>query len=112
MIRPHDNKYFVISKRELSRLQDNADRGQAGTAKDILHALYANQIDDAIVIRKQDVFAPPALDAYANAIQCVIEAVKEVDGYDPKKIKTLQRIADYFRMQAEDAYDMKRKLPD
>lgn len=118
-ILPYDEKYFVIKRTELMRLQRNVDEGRAGTAKDILRAININQIDDAVVIRKQDVFAPPALDAYANAIQCVIETLKEVGTQlslvEPDltlKAKTLQGIADYFRVQAEDAYDRKRKLPD
>lgn len=76
-------------------------------------------IDDAVVIRKQDVFAPPALEAYSNAIQCVIEALehtqKEYGVADPelaKQIVKLRLIADYFKAQADDAYDFQRGLPD
>jgi hypothetical protein len=108
---PHDDKYFVISKAELGRLQNNVAEGRAGTARDLMTALWVHQIQDAVVIRKQDVFAPPALDAYANAIQCVIEALQEAAADSPE-IKKLQKISDYFRMQAEDAYMIKRKLPD
>lgn len=73
--------------------------------------IYGEPLEDAVVIRKQDVFAPPALDAYANSIMVVIEALK-VTGSEPGLVPRLQKIADYFRAQAEDAYDMQRKLPD
>lgn len=77
------------------------------------------EINDAVVILKRDVFAPPALDAYCNAIICVIGALREaekelgvIDSGLTKKIESLSRIADYFKAQAEDSYDMDRKLPD
>ncbi|PYS90464.1 MAG: hypothetical protein DMF62_04695 [Acidobacteria bacterium] len=96
-----DEKYIVFNREEF----------------DFWHLKYLSDIDicepvrDAVVIRKQDVFAPPALDAYANAILVVVEALK-VTGSEPGLVPRLLKISDYFRLQAEDAYDMQRKLPD
>lgn len=67
---------------------------------------------DAVVIRRQDKFAPPALDAYANAIQCVLEMVGDDVKMDIETYSRLQQIADYFHEQAVAAWDAKRKLPD
>lgn len=71
-------------------------------------------LDDAVVIRRQDVFAAPALEAYANAIQCLIEAIDLVP-YDAdldKSKQSLRDIADYFHDQADRSYMIQRKLPD
>jgi hypothetical protein len=83
------------------------------------YMLEEQAIPDAIVIRKQDVFAPPALEGYANAIVCVIDSLKHaqkefgiIDADLAAEIASLQRIADYFKAQADDSYDFQRKLPD
>ena len=67
----------------------------------------AAELEDAVVIRRQDIFAPPALDAYANAMTCVIEA-----SADDRMRRQLQPIADYFHDQAAKAWTEERKLPD
>lgn len=71
-------------------------------------------VEDAVVIRRQDVFAPPALDAYANAIQCAIELLAK-DASEPHTFETmgrLQIIADHFHDQAAKAWTEPRKIPD
>ena len=74
------------------------------------------QVDDAVVIRRQDVFAPPALDAYANAIQTTLEALRAGDVAGevtvPAICARLQGIADYFSDQAAKSWTEQRKLPD
>lgn len=65
-------------------------------------------VEDAVVIRRQDKFAPPALDAYANAITMVIEA----GNLALPARQRLQQIADYFHDQAAKAWGESRKLPD
>ena len=82
----------------------------------------AQEIPDAVVIRRQDAFAPPALDAYANGIQAVIETFKAIqdqmfDGEPPlteftDQLNSLQEKADDFHQQAELAWGTQRKLPD
>jgi len=117
----NDSKYLVFKRAEMERwMESNASPG------------LPTPLPDAVVIRRQDVFAPPALDAYANAIQCVIEALLRVTSaseiiepnanvpgqedsiyFTPREVaKRLQDVADYFHMQASLAYDTERKLPD
>jgi hypothetical protein len=68
-------------------------------------------VADAVVIRRQDVFAPPALDAYANAIQTAIAVL--CNGEEPTgRTADLREIADYFHEQAVKAWEDKRKMPD
>jgi hypothetical protein len=76
--------------------------------------MLPDPIDDAVVIRRQDLFAPPALDAYANAIQIAntIASHAPVDERATHTMTRLQGIADYFHSQAEAAWLTERKLPD
>jgi hypothetical protein len=92
-----DNKYIVFKRSEWGQV--------AGPAQ---------EVEDAVVIRRQDVFAPPALDAYANAIQVVIETL-QLDASEPRTFELmgrLQYIADYFHDQAAKSWSEQRKLPD
>jgi hypothetical protein len=62
---------------------------------------------DAVVIRRQDVFAPPALDAYASSIRVAVDLMAPGPTRDH-----LKEIADYFHEQAVLAWDTQRKVPD
>lgn len=84
----------------------------APIAEEIQRQVAVAELYDAVVIRRQDVFAPPALDAYANAIQCVVETLKALDGWDGASVGHLEEVADYFHEQACKAWDSQRKLPD
>lgn len=112
-----DSKYLVWKRKDMETwMSSHPTKGMP------------SPLHDAVVIRRQDVFAPPALDAYANAIQCVIEALLKVQGevtdlsgdffklptqFTPDEVaKRLQDIADYFHGQATLAYDSHRKFPD
>lgn len=81
-------------------------------------ATVPKPIEDAVVIRRQDMFAPPALDSYSNSIQAAIEAVRAANGDQDiteeaaSNIKRLRDIADYFHDQASISWDTHRKLPD
>lgn len=69
------------------------------------------EIEDAVVIRRQDAFAPPALDAYANAITVALElmtyAITQCE-----QSEQLKDIADYFHQQAKMSWEANRKIPD
>lgn len=77
-------------------------------------------VADAVVIRRQDLFAPPALDAYANAIDVAISLTPyaEMENLDVdvpeafRRVLRLREVADYFHRQAVLAWDAERKLPD
>lgn len=73
-------------------------------------------IEDAVVIRRQDIFSAPALEAYANSILATVDAAAsfaEVPTAEIQaKLKKLRDIADYFHDQASEAWLTVRKLPD
>jgi len=94
-----DDKYVVFKKKEWAEANRHIRP-------------MPEPLEDAVVIRCQDVFAPPALDAYGNAILCVIEAMKKMPGADKERMEELQDIADYFHRRASDAWQVERKLPD
>lgn len=63
-------------------------------------------LDDAVVIRRQDLFASPCLATYASMIAMVAKSHG-----DAEVGKELQTIADYFEDQAQHAAAEGYKLP-
>lgn len=106
---PLEPKYAVLKWKDWQEL-NNALTNEAGWP-DIGEKFreVAIPIDDAVVIRRQDVFAPPALDAYANSMRIVLEGMDPMD----MRRENLQDVADYFADQAAQAWlTSDRKLPD
>jgi len=64
-------------------------------------------VPDAVVIRRQDKFASPALATYSSMIAVAVSLIE-----DDEKRKELLRVADYFEHQAQLAADEGHKLPD
>jgi hypothetical protein len=96
-------KYVVAKTEDFDRWWDDVGYGMPDL----------NVIPDAVVIRRQDIFAPPALDAYANGIRVAIEAMKSDNaGYNDKVVERLEDIAQYFHEQALLAWETDRKVPD
>lgn len=100
-----DEKYIVFKKEEWDSFR-----------KQFRPTSPPLPVEDAVVIRRQDMFAPPALDAYANAITVALTVLSEADGgadiYDAEIPKKLRDVADYFHEQAKLAWDLHRKIPD
>jgi hypothetical protein len=67
-----------------------------------------SDLEDATVIRGQDLFAAPALDAYA----AMIGIVMKFGGMTPETRKELQQAADYFHDRANESRDIAFKTPD
>lgn len=65
------------------------------------------ELYDAVVIRRQDLFASPCLATYANMIALVAKNISDAD-----QAKQLLLIADYFEHQAQLAAEEGFKLPD
>jgi hypothetical protein len=65
------------------------------------------EIPDAVVIRRQDKFASPALATYAAMIAVAVSLIE-----DPVQRTNLLQVADYFEHQAQLAADEGRKIPD
>jgi len=97
---PLDEKYVVFKLDDMQRFIDG---------ERILSAFGVQQVrlKDAVVIRRQDLFASPCLATYAAMIGLV--ASREAD---PKVKANLLDIADYFERQAELAAEEGFKLPD
>lgn len=113
-------KYVVFKVHEflnfLNKVNSLIDNGWAHDGGEIHKWMEDILIDDAVVIRRQDVFSPPAFDAYANSIMVTIEALKARgithEGNNPSMVDRLGGIADYFHAQADMAWDTDRKIPD
>lgn len=95
-----DNKYVVFKREDWDKAEGQED-----------WPWWENLVTDAVVIRRQDIFSAPALDAYANSIRAAL-AVLEHDGGPSVISGQLQDIADYFSEQAAKAWIEQRKLPD
>ena len=110
-----DSKYIVFKRADLDELVDEI---RESDPKDVGIALDSWRVDDAVVIRRQDMFSPPALDGYANTITAAVESIKAAydgDGLPPDVygvVRRLQGTADYFHSQALAAWDTDRKIPD
>lgn len=91
-----DDKYIVFKKDEWDKMYGTPAPHQV------------QPINDAVVIRRQDKFAAPALHTYAS----VLSAAAEVCPITDLRIN-LQRVADYFHEQAMLATEARfKKFPD
>lgn len=102
-----DDKYIVFKRNVWNKcITEMQDR----------HGVWPTPqpVEDAVVIRRQDVFAPPALDAYSNSILVALELMNEDNPLfaESARGKRLAEVAAYFHSQAATAWDANRKLPD
>lgn len=123
-----DDKYVVFKisdwldqRQEINKVSNNIGTANGHFLDDALSALDAARLDDAVVIRRQDMFSPPTLDSYSNTALVFVEALQTVrdllhDGGAAEAvdemIRNQQKRADYFHEQAALAWDAQRKLPD
>lgn len=113
-----DEKYIVFKRVDFAMLMNElySWNNLAWIGGEINKRLDEILIEDAVVIRRQDVFSPPALDMYANSILTAIDALQSYgimrDGNNPTAIDRLHDIAAYFHNQAEMAWGTDRKIPD
>lgn len=104
-----DEKYVVFKRSEFENLLDVHDAW----------GMEMMRLEDAVVIRRRDLFAAPALDTYANSITIAIDVMCGHDMPLDEAIEAsatigrLQEIADYFHDQARKSWETQsRKLPD
>ena len=98
-----NDKYVVLKREDWDRLYDEiVGRTAFTTANEI-----PTPLDDAVVIRRQDFFAGPALHSYAANIGLAAKLSKP----SPTS-RRLQTIADYFHEQAVLADEEGKKVPD
>lgn len=105
-----DEKYIVFKREDWDRYTSRSGCG-ANVAKALL------PLDDAVVIRTQDVFAAPALDGYANAIRTgmAIATLGPLENNaEANEIHwRLGEIADYFHDRACESWERgDKKIPD
>ena len=67
-------------------------------------------IEDAVVIRLQDTFAPGALWAYANSVATMLDVIDDY-GLQLDNKAELQQVHEYFVAMAVRADEVRRKLP-
>lgn len=96
------DKYITFKRDEFFQLL-----GELGAEVDISSSFTELEVKDAVVIRRQDVFAPIPLESYANSVRLAISLAEKGPVSD-----RLQGMADYFYEQATLSWTMNRKLPD
>jgi hypothetical protein len=97
-----DDKYITFKSEDFYTLLDRDSIGDAS----FYEKLKSIALADAVIIRRQDLFASPCLATYASMISLV--ASREAD---PDVRVDLMRVADYFEDQAKLAADEGYKLP-
>lgn len=100
---PQDNKYVVFKRSDWER------RCQVSG----LSLLPEMVVKDAVVIRRQDIAAPPILDAYANFYLSIRELLlsSPVTDETEEHIAKCQELAEYFHEQATASWSADRKFP-
>jgi hypothetical protein len=82
----------------------------------LLEALEDSVLDDAVVIRKQDVFAEAGLRAYASNIICTVEILENLPYasviVDTDTLDHMMEIADFFNGEADNSRGRTHKIPD
>lgn len=82
-----------------------------GNEKYIVTKTDGTPVDDAVVIRLKDPFAPTALYTYANTIMSLVELMEQ--WIDPQEHHRMIELADYFQAQAITSQTIQdKKLPD
>lgn len=110
-------KYIVFKRDDYDELIGDADEKEDGhVVSALIDQLDRVWLRDAVVIRRQDLFAAPALDTYANSITIAIDVLTKCQPGgedDTDVVKRLQEVADYFHEQAQKSWETQgRKLPD
>lgn len=103
-----DEKYVVF------KLEDyEAATGRNQSGDDLSDELGAKQLDDFVVIRLQDTFAPSALYNYAANVQTVMEIhYEQGDVMALGTVLRMEKIRDFLFEKAQQSQSMQRKLPD
>ena len=106
-----DDKYITFKRDEFYKLMSGSAKLTEGTHANRLSGMLAGADDiaiaDAVVIRRQDYFASPALATYAAMIGIAVKL-----SMDPDVSYQLTRVADYFERQSHLAADEGWKFPD
>ena len=100
---PEDEKYITFNRQDFLEFV-----GMLPSHQEMIYdAVEHLALHDAVVIRRQDKFASPALATYAACIAMVAS-----EHPDPKVRAELLSVSDYFEQQAQLAAEEGFKLPD
>lgn len=102
-----DRKYVVFKRDEFYKMVGSWFGTKHVSLAKIAEECDRERIRDAVVIRRQDYFASPALATYASMIAIVLHLIPDGDRKDE-----LLRVADYFDHQAALAAEEGWKIPD
>lgn len=97
-------KYVVFNRADLMKL---LERTPGIDLTGFLSDIDKLELDDAVVIRRRDVFAASALYAYAHSIQTVIEISRSPEALD---LEFLAELADFFAGEAD--HSTQHQVPD
>ena len=106
---PNDDKYLTFKRSEFMEWLGWLTTHDLRMVEvpTLLTGVERIALRDAVVIRRQDYFAPAALATYAATIGLALHLID-----DAKKRSQLLAIADYFQRQSEIAGDEAWKWPD
>lgn len=107
----NNDKYVVFRKSEFDRMMQALHLEAPAS---VVNHIRGQALDDAIVIRKKDTFAPTALYAYATGVLSAIEIMENTHSVipDPGTLDHLRDLADFFASQADDARQLHGRIPD
>jgi hypothetical protein len=119
----HDDKYVVFKREAFLQMMGKlalppwrdtrtgqligTDINCAVIAEDIKSEVDRHEVHDAVVIRRQDYFASPALASYAASIAIAAKLTE-----DTERKAELLVVADYFQRMSELAAEEGWKTPD
>lgn len=104
-----ESKYIVFKREDFFNVLGRSTNGELKPLE-LFKIEDINELDDAVVIRTQDVFAAPALDTYSNSISVALTVMSYTQGNPNPE---LSKIADYFHERAVEAWERQdKKLPD
>lgn len=103
-----DDKYIVFKRSDWDDWRERVGTDSAAAFR------TPPSLDDAVVIRKQDIFAGSALHAYASSITTALEIIDYHNVVlGGRHRQRLDEIRDYFFEQALEADDVRtKKVPD
>lgn len=104
---PNDDKYITFKTDDFMMWVAHGVADDEEKFKLAFNDAIMLSLDDAVIIRRQDYFAAPALAMYAATIATTIRLIE-----DPDRRAQLVAIADYFTRQSELAGDEGWKYPD
>jgi hypothetical protein len=110
-------KYAVFKWEDLNPSMEGGDT----PGLTLINVLDVGILEDAVVIRRQDVFAAPAFAEYAGQINTFLDAmntmvemgaISALDERFSTMMAELEEKAEYFMAQSVLAYETESKIPD